>query len=690
MAILSGDPLWFGQYRLTSRIATGGMAEVYVGRHVDARGRMGPMVAVKRLLPHLLTQPFIVQMFLNEARITAQIHNPHVVEVLDLGHENGEPFIVMELLEGRPFADLRQRAAEQGHHVPLGIFLRVLTEACRGLDAAHRAVDDKGRQLCIVHRDFTPDNIHVGVDGSVKVIDFGIAKAEHLSAGTEPGTLKGKFFYMSPEMIAGKQVDHRADIFAAGVMLYEQLCGRRPFTGNTPDDVVQRIAQGQQRKPTEIDPSVPPALELVCMTALAPQPERRYASMYEFILAIEAVGGIAHLATRQEVGVYINEQFPLEKDPKRQTLRRARQADPSNVMMKPPGEAAVAASDAQVRRQSGSNLKASPPAEESEPSEAQVPPLARSHLPVKWFGIGAGSVVAIGAVIGVAMAWPKWFPPKSLSTRLDEAVELKDASAREKVLKALAEDPLATVPQLKRVGQLLMQQSANESALAVAERYATRFPTDEAARLLEARACMALREGKRAEVAIEKAAQLAPADPQPDLTLADLREMQGDYTGALEALARAAKKQPSRQLTARRGYLLSQSGRLDEASDTLGQLLAKRFDPDAAAELAFVRYRQNQLPEATSLLKKALKESPRLAKAHYYLGAVLYRAGEIKAAEKEYRDADEMGQDDPRALLALCQVQQGSGEAQDADATRKLISQRFPRDAADLTAQCKP
>jgi serine/threonine protein kinase/Flp pilus assembly protein TadD len=683
VALLSGDPLWFGQYRLTSRIATGGMAEVYVGRHVDANGRMGPMVAVKRLLPHLLSQPFIVQMFLNEARITAQIHHPNVVEVLDLGHENGEPFIVMELLEGRPFADLRQRAAEQGRHVPLGTFLRVLSEACRGLDAAHRAMDDKGRQLCIVHRDFTPDNIHVGVDGSVKVIDFGIAKAEHLSAGTEPGTLKGKFFYMSPEMIAGKQVDHRADIFAAGVMLYEQLCGRRPFTGNSPDEVVQRISQGQQRKPTEFDPSVPPALELVCMTALASQPERRYASMFEFIQAIEAVGGIAQLSSLREVGAYVNEQFPLDKDPKRQTLRRARQADPSNVMVR------LGEEPLPQHEEDPAEPARGPAATESEPSETQIPLLARSRLPVKWFAIGAGSAVLIGVLIAVVSAWPKWFPPKSLAARLDEAVELKEASTREKALRELASDPMATVPQLKRIGQLLLQQSAHESALVVAERYATRFPTDEAARLMEARACMGLRQGKRAEVAIEKAAALAPADPQPDLTLADLREMQGDYSGALESLAKAAKKQPSRQLTARRGYLLSQSGRLDEASDTLGQLLAKRFDPDAAAELAFVRYRQNQLPEAISLLKKALKESPRLAKAHYYLGAVLYRGGDIQAAEKEYRAADEMGLDDPRALLALCQVEQASGEAKEADETRKLIDQRFPKDAAELKAQCK-
>ena len=206
------------------------MAEVYLARRFDRQsGEQKEAVAIKKLLPHLLKDRSVVQMFVNEAKIIAQIDHPNVVRILELGNEGGEWFIAMELLDGRSFADLRSRAAERGKRVPLGITLRVLCDACRGLDAAHRARDEAGRELRIVHRDFTPDNVHVGSDGCVKVIDFGIAKAFNLGAGTEPGTLKGKFFYMSPEMIAGHAVDHRADLFAAGVMLYEQLCGRRPF-----------------------------------------------------------------------------------------------------------------------------------------------------------------------------------------------------------------------------------------------------------------------------------------------------------------------------------------------------------------------------------------------------------------------------------------------------------------------------
>src|SRR5690349_7335213 len=297
------------------------MAEVYLGRALQADGRFGPAVAVKRLLPHLTSDAAIVRMFLNEAEITRQIDHPNVVRILDLGNVQAEPFIAMELPEGHSFAELRQTAAQSGRRVPLGVTLRVLAEACRGLDAAHRAVDSKGHELQIVHRDFTPDNIHVSVTGEVKVIDFGIAKSAAVPGGTEPGTLKGKFFYMSPEMIAGRKVDHRADLYAAGVMLYEQLCGRRPFTGMDPEQVLNRISEGRPRPPTEFDPSVPPALEAICLKALAKDPEQRFASLEELIASIEAVGGPAELATHEELGRYISSLFPADGDLKRRTLR---------------------------------------------------------------------------------------------------------------------------------------------------------------------------------------------------------------------------------------------------------------------------------------------------------------------------------------------------------------------------------
>ncbi len=682
---VSQTSTWFGRYRLTSRIATGGMAEVYLGRMLLPDGRFGPAMAVKRLLPHLIADPAIVRMFLNEADITRQIQHPNVVRILDLGQVRGEPFIAMELLEGHSFAELRQAAAHAGMRVPLGITLRVLTEACRGLDAAHRAVDAKGRELRIVHRDFTPDNIHVGVNGEVKVIDFGIAKSSRIGGGTEPGTLKGKFFYMSPEMIAGQSVDHRADLFAAGVMLYEQLCGRRPFTGLNTEEVLNRISEGKPKRPTEFDPSVPPQLELVCLTALCKDPSQRFPSLQEFIHAIEAVGGPARVASPEEVSGYVTTIFPAERDPKRIALRRARLADPST-----PGH------------KDELPLDLLPPLQDSQPPR-KVPaqPTAPPLLPRVGRALGRwlrailspqvlGPLALAAMVLGAAGYWvlrPKTTPAE----RLERAEARGDPAARMRELVAIGQDPLSTVDQLRRAGELALTLPDHETALEVVQAFVHRFPATEEAYLQEGSALIALRMGKRADASLDKAVELAPQDPRPDLLRADLRQLQGDAPATLEALNTATRKAPQdRDVALRRGELLSQMGRLDEAAQVLNGVLKKRFHPGAAAELGFVRLRQNQPQEASRLLKAALGKDPQLAKAYYYLGATLAQVGDMAGAERAYREADRLDPSDARPLAALCIAQAHAGKTAERDAIQKDLAVRFPEQAPRLIAECHP
>ncbi len=648
----------FGAYRLSARIATGGMAEVYAARKLDANGRSSPMVALKRLLPHLKSDPAIVRMFLNEARITRQIHHPNVVEILDLGSEKGEPWIAMELLEGHSFADVRQRAALKGQRVPLGITLKVLAEACRGLHAAHRAKDQDGRPLYIVHRDFTPDNVHVGIDGRVKVIDFGIAKASNLGSGTEPGTLKGKFFYMSPEMISGHAVDHRADVFAAGVMLYEQLCGRRPFTGNTPDEVVERIALTQPRRPTEFDPSVPAGLESICLMALKKDPAERFQSLQQFVTAIEAIGGAAGLATNAALGAYLRRLFPLEEDSKRLQLHHARELDPSH-----PGHLRVA---------------------------PQEPVLTAPSTPVRrrsTLKLAVPLLVLVAAVATAAYVWLRPSPPPD--ELLARAEALTERAPRVNVLEALRKDERAKPEQLRRAGELLVEVEAWPAVLQLSESFARRFPKAVDATLLEAEGSIGLRHGRRAEQAIDKARRLEPRSPEPDLLLAKLRELQGDITGATEALGDALKKAPKSLKVARRqGYLLSQQGRLDEASTVLTRALRRAFDPETAAELGFVRHRQGRSEEARALLERALAARPRFARAHYYLGAVLFREGDFARAERAYLAAEKWAPDDPRPVAALCELLTRRGRHEDAAAVQERIRERFPDKAASLLVRC--
>jgi serine/threonine protein kinase/tetratricopeptide (TPR) repeat protein len=699
---------WLGRYRLSARIATGGMAEVYLGRRIEEDGRRGPAVAVKRLLPHLVTDRRIVQMFLNEARITAQIQHPNVVSILELGMADTEPFIAMELLEGRSFAEVRQEAAERGQRVPLGVTLRVLVDACRGLDAAHRAVDSTGRPLRIVHRDFTPDNIHVGVNGSIKVIDFGIAKAESLGSGTEPGTLKGKFFYMSPEMIIGQKVDHRADIFAAGVMLYEQLCGRRPFTGLNPEEVLNRIAEGRPRPPTEFAPSVPHALEHICLTALHRDPNSRFETLQVFIDAIEAVGGLAEVASPEQVAAYVESLFPLDRDPKRQALQRARSADPSDSgsqPLRPPMDLARVAAAAEARipelPPEPSTRPATPSAKARTPEAEPQAPAAQPQVPAAQPRTPEArprargplrTVLLLGAVLlaaGGAGAFLLLRPSAPPAERIATAAATPTREARASALKGLGQDLRATAPELKQAGALLMEVGAHDAALELAEAFAQRFPKDVEAHLLAARAATELRMGKRAERAIEEAAALVPADVRPLLARAELRERQGDVPGALAALAKAYEKRPrDEKIAPRYGQLLSLSGKLDEAAEVLGAWTRDHTDAEALAELAFVRYRQTRMDEAAALLKRALRKDPKLAVAHYYQGAVLFRQGDAAAAERAYREADQLAPADPRPLVARCQLHARLGQEGLVSQVKRELATRFPDRADALAAQC--
>jgi serine/threonine protein kinase/Flp pilus assembly protein TadD len=660
------------------------MAEVYLGRALQADGRFGPAVAVKRLLPHLNSDPAIVRMFLNEAEITQQIHHPNVVEIIDLGHFQNEPFIAMELLEGHSFAELRQTAAQSGKRVPLGVTLRVLTEACRGLDAAHRAVDSKGRELQIVHRDFTPDNIHVAVTGEVKVIDFGIAKSALVGGGTEPGTLKGKFFYMSPEMIAGQDVDHRADLFAAGVMLYEQLCGRRPFTGLNTEEVLNRISEGRPKRPTEFDPSVPLGLELICLKALSRDPAKRFPSLVEFVSAIEGVGGPARVATTEEVANYVGAIFPAEEDPKRIALRRARLADPSTPTHSPD---ATALDLLPPREDSRPPRRITDPPRKREPSRLEL----QLKAAARWVGrpeiLGP---LALVAVLGAGTVAYLKRPQQTPAIRLARAEAASNAATRTKELVALTEDPKASEPELRRAGELALQSSDLEGALQVTQTFARRYPKSIDAALQEARACIGLRLGKRADAAIDRALSLDPEDPRPDLLRADLRRMQGDASGMLDALTSASRKAPNdREIAVRRGELLSQAGRLDEASAVLGSVLRKRFHPGAAAELGFVKLRQNQPAEAVRLLRDALRRSPNLAKAHYYLGAALVQQGEPGEGEAEYHAANKLAPSDPRPLGALCALAAQRSKPAEVEAYKKELADRFPEQAPKFIAECR-
>ena len=254
-----------GRYRLVRRVATGGMGEVYRGVDVGWGGIERP-VAVKVIAPNYAREPDFVRTFVDEARLSFLLVHANVVQVRDIGQVEQTWYIAMEWVEGGDLGAILRRAGER---IPLRFAVLVAIEAARGLDYAHRLRDASGRALHVVHRDISPSNLLLSLEGEVKISDFGIARSRLKSAPSMPGALKGKIGYLSPEQAHGDDVDARADVFALGAVLYEMLTGVNPFThGATERQVLQRVQAGSFPPPRQVLPSLPEELETILLKAM--------------------------------------------------------------------------------------------------------------------------------------------------------------------------------------------------------------------------------------------------------------------------------------------------------------------------------------------------------------------------------------------------------------------------------------
>ncbi len=276
----------FGKYFLVRKLAEGGMAEIFLAKQVGVEG-FEKNVVIKRMLQHLSSVPDFVSMFLDEARLAARLSHPNIVTIADLGHADGCYYICMEYLAGEDFSTMLRTSARRREYVPLSISLRVLAEAARGLDFAHNFTDAQGKPLNVVHRDISPSNIFVTYTGQVKVLDFGIAKAESRVTNTTAGVVKGKYMYMAPEQARSGQVDRRADVFSLGVSLYEAVTNVRPFARDNDLAILNAVLQCDYKPPRELRPDLPVELEQVVQKALMLDPGLRYQSAAELAADLE-------------------------------------------------------------------------------------------------------------------------------------------------------------------------------------------------------------------------------------------------------------------------------------------------------------------------------------------------------------------------------------------------------------------
>jgi serine/threonine protein kinase len=327
------QPTQFGKYYLYERIAVGGMAEIFKGSLYGTDGFEKKMV-VKQILPQFAKSREFIQMFIDEAKICVSLSHGNIVPVYELGQINGIYFISMEYIDGVTLGELLDAALDADKPVSIPHALFICMEMLSGLDYAHRKTDEQNNPLNIVHRDVSPQNILISFEGEVKLVDFGIARAATKVHATEAGVIKGKFGYMSPEQAAGKKLDARSDVFAAGILLYEMLTMDRLFDNGEEAYTLDRIKNADIAPPSSINTNLPPELDAILSKALSKNINKRYQSAGEFKLAVSRfLYGLSEEASAKTLSGYIKSILADEIESRR--IRQEIQPPPPPQSIQP-------------------------------------------------------------------------------------------------------------------------------------------------------------------------------------------------------------------------------------------------------------------------------------------------------------------------------------------------------------------
>ena len=400
--------LTVGRYVIGAEIAAGGMATVHLGRLAGAAG-FGRVVAIKRLHRHLAKDPDFADMFVAEAQLASRIRHPNVVPTLDVVSTESELFVVLDYVEGESLSRLVRAATKAQQRIPLETVSGIVIGVLQGLHAAHNAVGTDGKPLTVIHRDVSPQNVLVGVDGVARVLDFGVAKAMGLTQTTRAGTVKGKIPYMPPEQLRGDTLDPRADLYAVGLILWECLAGKRCFTGDDEFQVAARVQKGVVDPPSAHNAEVSKELDEFVMKATHLEPEQRFA---DALSMAQALRDLVTPAISNDVGQLVRE---LARDAlsKRLQLVAALEAEPSvpSIPSPSPGEPPTRVSAPSLGDAGEEDL----PTVATDELETELSPSHGSTLagnlavssatpkrqPVIWalVGIGVGVVVAAGVLL---------------------------------------------------------------------------------------------------------------------------------------------------------------------------------------------------------------------------------------------------------------------------------------------------
>ena len=298
----------FGKFEVVGFLGRGGMAEVFLCR-LGGLGGFNKELVVKRILPERVADPSFLRMFLDEARVAANLNHPNIVQIYEIGEAEGLPYIAMEYVRGPTFSTVI-RETVRAKQLHLGHVAKILSGVCEGLHHAHSALGPNREPLGLVHRDVSPQNIILSPEGAPKLLDFGVAKARGRLTTTEAGTLKGKLRYMAPEQIQGGTLDHRADVFSVGVLLCEATTGRNPFGAKQVSEVqlFKNIVNGTYNRPSELAESYPEELERIVLWAIEPDVSVRCPSAEALHDALEKfVSAGPYQSTGRTMATWMNE-----------------------------------------------------------------------------------------------------------------------------------------------------------------------------------------------------------------------------------------------------------------------------------------------------------------------------------------------------------------------------------------------
>jgi serine/threonine protein kinase len=399
VSVQLSEPIQFGKYTLFERIGRGGMADVYKGRVLGPQGFERTFV-VKRILPHLSDDATFIKMFVEEAKLSARLAHPNIVQIFELGAVEGEYFISMEYIRGRDLSEtMRAIWKTMGPPRP-ELVAYIGREACRALSYAHSLADERGRPLGMIHRDVSPSNIMMSYEGAVKLLDFGIAKAlGEAPETTKSGTMKGKYAYMAPEQTEGDDVDHRIDIFSCGIVLHEVLTGRRLFKGQNDVLTIERVRRCDVPPPSQQNPMVPPELDAIILRALQRNRDDRWATAADMA---DALDDVVHAARFQpgHLAQLLHDLFPVDGGAPAPRLSVNASSQVTNSSMRAPRSATIPP----VTRTgtgptgTGSVRRSSLPASESTDAPADLSLKPRP----KWKGAAAAG---LALVAGAFFVW---------------------------------------------------------------------------------------------------------------------------------------------------------------------------------------------------------------------------------------------------------------------------------------------